>query len=514
MDQTINKIDSTTKLILLTAKDYFGMITQSLINMKPVYQRPYTYQDGVKGNWGKAWQKKLIKNFLEGAFIQPIHLLDRGTTHNYMYWIIDGGHRTRTLYNFFIKGWLKTPKGFVLEWDGDTFEIGDMTWKEICVKHTQLRKYTEELNFVAIKYNKTISQGRYLFLTLNDLHTMTKMEKLNPFEHELSNTVRYFGDVTLSPLPLFNEYNADGKLVHINMKNIKRATDELVLWIANFIEQGAAVRKYKEPSWSTLNSWYNELDESDTLSNKWKKGSTKNTHLENLLLKLQDLVLYSDRKRTDWKKNVLMKMAILINHFYEKNGYNWNGYDIDWKQFNKEVDEVMSEVNKKNKIHHPYTRYSIANNEVVVTDNTSSKKEESYTIEGVFTGGSRIDDIEFWYYHMINSGRNFGITKIQPRSFSSKQRLEVFTGKCAKCGCEITLSESEVDHRVPVKYDGETEVYNADSLCKDCNRDKGSNVTDEDRQKSLVKYIEDGGRDPKVIDSLSGLKTFKDGEWK
>jgi hypothetical protein len=40
------------------------------------------------------------------------------------------------------------------------------------------------------------------------------------------------------------------------------------------------------------------------------------------------------------------------------------------------------------------------------------------------------------------------------------------------------------------------------------------NVTDEDRQKSLVKYIEDGGRDPEVINNLSGLKTFKDGVWK
>ena len=89
----------------------------------------------------------------------------------------------------------------------------------------------------------------------------------------------------------------------------------------------------------------------------------------------------------------------------------------------------------------------------------------------------------------------------------------MFTGKCERCGCDITLSESEGDHRVPVKYDGETEVYNGDSLCKDCNRDKGSSVSSEDLQKSLIEYIDGGGRDTKVIHKLSGLETFKDGKW-
>ena len=513
MEQIINKIDPTTKLKLLSAKDYFGWITNKLINMKPVYQRPYTYQDEVEGKWGNVWQKTLIKDFLEGSFIQPIHLLHRGTKNSFMYWIIDGGHRTRTLYNFFVEGWLKTPKGFELEWNGDSFEIGNMTWNEICIKYPILLKYTEELNFVVMTYDKSVKEGRKLFLKLNDLHTMTKMEKLNPYEHHLSDTVRYFGDVTLSPLTILNEYKSDGKLVHINMKTIKRVTDEFVLWVSDFIEKGGTIKKYDEPSWSTLNKWYDELDESITMSSKWKRGSVKNTHLENLLLKLQELILESDRNRTDWKKNVLMKMIILINHFYEKNGYNWNSLDIDWKEFNKDVDLVMKDVSKKNKVHNPYTRYGIVNNEVVVVDDSKTDTSESYTIDRVFTGGNRIDDIEFWYYHMINSGKTFGITKVQNRSFSSSQKLEMFTGKCERCGCDITLSESEGDHRVPVKYDGETQVYNGDSLCKDCNRDKGSSVTIEDRQKSLVKYIESGGRDPEVISKLSGLSSFENGKW-
>ena len=506
----MNKIDKSTKYNILSATKYFGWITKKLINLKPVYQRPYTYQDEL-GVGGNKWQKSLIRNFLLGGFIQPIHLLDRrDKKKNYFFWIIDGGHRTRTLYNFFVKGWLKTPKGLEIDWNGKTFDIGDKTWNEIVLEYNELEGYLDELQLMVITYKKTVSEGRELFLTLNDLHNMTKMEKLNPYEHHLSNTVRYFGDVSLSPLPMFKEFGSDGKLTHINMRTIKRVTDELVLWISDFIEKGGDVKKYTEPNWTSLRGWYEKLNDSPTISKKWKKGTTKNKHLENLLLKLNDLVLDSDRKRTDWKKNVLVKMSILINHFYEKIGYNWNGYDVDWKLFNKHVDEVLGEVSRNNNIHHPYTRYGIVNNEVVVTDDTKSDKTESYTIDRVFTGGSRIDDIEFWYYHMINSGKTFGITKKPNRSFSKSQKLEMFTGKCERCGCEITLSESEGDHRVSVKYLGETEVYNGDSLCKDCNRDKGSGVTDEDRQKSLMSYIEELGGDPEVIKNLSVLKTSKD----
>ena len=502
----MNKIDKSTKYNILSATKYFGWITNELINLKPVYQRPYTYQDEL-GVGGNKWQKSLIRNFLLGGFIQPIHLLDRrDKKKNYFFWIIDGGHRTRTLYNFFVKGWLKTPKGLEIDWNGKTFDIGDKTWNEIVLEYNELEGYLDELQLMVITYKKTVSEGRELLLTLNDLHNMTKMEKLNPYEHHLSNTVRYFGDVSLSPLPMFNEFGSDGKLTHINMRTIKRVTDELVLWISDFIEKGGDVKKYTEPNWTSLKGWYVELDKSPTISKKWKKGTTKNKHLENLLLKLDELVLNSDRKRTDWKKNVLVKMSILINHFYEKIGYNWNGYDVDWKLFNKHVDEVMGEVNRNNKTHHPYTRYSIVNNEVVVTDDTKSDKSESYTIDRVFTGGSRIDDIEFWYYNMINSGKTFGLKKIQPRSFTDNQKLTMFTGKCEKCGTDITLSESHGDHVVSYSKNGETKLYNGESLCSKCNLDKGSTVTDEDRQKSLDKYIQSGGSDISIIRQLSGVK--------
>ena len=101
----LNTVNDTSKLIVKPAGKYFEMLSQNHVNLSPVYQRPYTYNDEDTNTWGNRWQKKLIGDFLKGEFIQPIHLLENTNTElmgSYLYWIIDGGHRTRTLYNFFI----------------------------------------------------------------------------------------------------------------------------------------------------------------------------------------------------------------------------------------------------------------------------------------------------------------------------------------------------------------------------------------------------------------------------
>jgi hypothetical protein len=488
--KTLNNIDDTTKFQLVSADDYFGWLSQGLVNLSPVYQRPYTYPDVSDNHWGSAWQKELISDYLNGAFIQPIHLLNRDKDeNNYLYWIIDGGHRTKTLYNFFVLGLLKTPKGLNIEWNGNVYDIGNKTWKEIVSSNKELTGYLKELHFLIFEYNVTISKGRKIFLKLNDLHSMNDMEKLNAYEHILANTIRNLGDVTLSPFTMFNEFNENGKLVHINMRNIKRVTDELVLFLADYLNQGG-YDKYKEPNASALRGWYELCEESKSSSNLWKVGSKKYNHLHNILSKLNDLVLNSDRPRGEWKKLTLFKAAILIDYFYSKNNYNWDSLNIDWNEFNKCIDLVMADVNKKQPavVHNPKTRYHIVNNKVEVS--VPGDDKESYTIDKVFTGGNRIDDIEFWLFHMITSKKEFGITKVQNRTFGKNKKLNNFTGKCEKCLKDITMSESRSDHILPHSLGGNTDSKKYDNhqiLCSDCNvaKSSGMNKTDVTKIKEL-----------------------------
>ena len=484
----LNDINNRTKFQIMSTDDYFSWLSQGLVNLSPVYQRPYTYPDKSDSHWGYPWQKTLISDFLNGAFIQPLHLLNRDKDeNNYLYWIIDGGHRTRTLYNFFVLSLLKTPKGLTIEWNGTSYEIGDKTWKEIVSTYKELTGYLKELNLIVFTYDVTVAEGRKIFLKLNDLHNMNDMEKLNAYEHILANTIRGFGDVTLSPFTIFNEFTDDGKMVHINMKNIKRVTDELVLFLADYLNQGGYV-KYKEPNASALRSWYKLCEESKTSSDKWKEGSKLYNHLYNLLDKLNDMVLNSDRPRGQWKKLTLLKAAILINHFYSKHNYNWDSLDIDWKEFNKCIDLVMADVNRRKILHNPRTRYHIDGTEVKIL--TGGDVTESYTIDKVFTGGNRIDDIEFWLFPMIVSDLDFGITKIQKRSFGKSKKLNDFTGECQECGKKITMSESRSDHMLPHSIDGNTDSEKYDNhqiLCSDCNEAKSSGLTKSDMEQLLSK---------------------------
>ena len=483
----LNNINNNTKFRVMSADEYFAWLSKGLVNLSPVYQRPYTYPDKSDNYWGNVWQKTLIADFLGGAFIQPLHLLNRDKDeNNYLYWIIDGGHRTRTLYNFFNLGLLKTPKGLIIEWNGTSYEIGDKTWKEIVSSHKELIGYSKEINLIVFTYDVTVAEGRKIFLKLNDLHNMNDMEKLNAYEHILANTIRNFGDVTLSPFTIFNEFKDDNKMVHINMRNIKRVTDDLVLFLADYINQNG-YKKYNEPSANVLRAWYELCDESKSSAKRWKDGSKLYTHLYNILDKLNDLVLNSDRPRGEWKKLTLFKAAILIDYFYSKNNYNWDSLDIDWVEFNKSIDLVMADVNRRNVVHNPRTRYHIDNNEVKVLSTEKTDFGESYKIDKVFTGGNRIDDIEFWLFPMIVSDLDFGITKVQNRTFSNDTKLNGFTGECEECGKSITLSESRSDHLLAHSKGGKTDENNHQVLCEDCNGSKSSGNTKSDMERLVEK---------------------------
>jgi ParB-like chromosome segregation protein Spo0J len=45
---------------------------------------------------GNPWQKQLMRDIIKGNPFQPIHLRDKDGVWE----IVDGGHRTRTVYKF------------------------------------------------------------------------------------------------------------------------------------------------------------------------------------------------------------------------------------------------------------------------------------------------------------------------------------------------------------------------------------------------------------------------------
>lgn len=68
---------------------------------------------------------------------------------------------------------------------------------------------------------------------------------------------------------------------------------------------------------------------------------------------------------------------------------------------------------------------------------------------------------------------------VQLRYASILQRIEILTRdrhKCRYCQCAVTIESANIDHVVPYKYGGLTEIDNLVACCRACNKAKGNNT--------------------------------------
>jgi|TARA_B100000287_G_scaffold27879_1_gene26400 hypothetical protein len=488
INEQTSDLNKSEKMYSWSVQYYFNAWTMGELNPNPIYQRPYHYFDDRDDYWGHSWQKSLISDFLSGKFIQPIHLrlMDDDT-----YEIIDGGHRSRTLMNFFLNK-LKTPEGMELEYKGKIFKIGSMTWKEIS-KKSSLKELMNKLQFLVIEYSDlTYQEAKDKFKTLNDLHNMCDAEKRNADDSNIAYLNRVLGAVDLSPYAIFNEYDDKGSLNHISMKTIKRQTDELVSTISMWLHYGA--KKYLDGGNSNLNKLYKECDESKTKDSVFSKNGKLYKKTFELLGQVNDMVLESDWKKSNWKKMTLQKMSILLDWFYTTVDYKIDNYEIDWKTFVNKVDEINSLPIDE---HTPGTRYEIIDNKVQIKEYPKPNKngkvnKEKYPMESVFGSGNRIDDIEYWLYNIqvrFNM-KSFGITRLKDskRTFNDNQKRQAWVNadfKCQECDKKVTMAEARADHILPHSKGGNTDSSNLQILCEDCNESKSSSMSTNDLQKVL-----------------------------
>lgn len=65
-------------------------------------------------------------------------------------------------------------------------------------------------------------------------------------------------------------------------------------------------------------------------------------------------------------------------------------------------------------------------------------------------------------------------------SHSQKKRKEIYKrdgNKCLKCGCKIRYKLT-LDHIIPKSWGGHNGKKNLQTLCKDCNEEKGARIID------------------------------------
>lgn len=492
-DRTVILDSTNTKITTYSSNKYKTLWDAGSINKNPIYQRPYWYFDEDPNQWGQQWQKELICAFLNGEFIQPIHLrkMSDGTWE-----IIDGGHRSRTIMNFLL-GHLKTINEFELEFRGKIYQIGGMNWNQIISEHPLLIELLNVRQFVVVEYyNMTDTEAEDKFLTLNDLHSMTAAEKRNSKRTNLANMVRNLGAVDKSPFSIFKTRNDKNKLLHISVESIKRATDEVVATIALWKYEG--LDNYKKADAKELDKFYTDSVNSNSLDSKYEVKEPMYKDIFSLLQITEEMILGSDWKRKRWKKLTILKMSILIDYLSANKYVDFENSIIDWKEFCRKVDLVNGKTKMK---HQPGQRYEWEwegdKCSVIVKSLPKNPTDTEYGMEDTFGSGNRIDDIEFWLYNMLKSFWNegmeqFGIREIKDRerSFKDNPKKDAWIeadGKCEECDKSVTLNEAVADHILPHSKGGRTVSDNLQILCSDCNTAKSNSFTTDDLQKFILK---------------------------
>jgi len=489
--------------------DSFG---SKIINDSPTYQRPDVAGSNLFYGEGTIWQKNLMKDIVLQNPIQPLHFrvlkknkdIISGTVVAITYEIVDGGHRTRTIYKFF-NNYVRLPEGTILtDINGNDIDISNYTYKDILQYYPSIAEYICNLTFTVYEYNNLSDKGaEELFLKLNDLHKMTPADKRNAINGVTADTCRKYGATdSKNGLEIFTTFSQKGQkktLQYVSIPMIGRATDEVVSFALYYLYKGGVnSNDFKGmDSQSVLNDMYRDEKLNKRLSD------SNDSLLSDLdsLLKIVDAVVQKgllDTHGWSWGKGSLKKLFMLIAES-ARNAGGFGKYKPDTEKLYNELKEAYTQLTKSNVAHHPFQLYEVVDGKVIPLPNHKQpkniKKSETYQFRSVFIGGARVDDLLYIYHHFMTKGVfKFGLkttTKDDSRTFNDKQIEEMWveqTGICKKCECDLSKTDYAADHILPHSYGGPTVIKNGQLLCVSCNERKSSGMDINDVEYLCKKY--------------------------
>ena len=473
----------------------------------PKYQRPDVFGFTRNGT-GRTWQRNLIRAILMGNPIPQLHfryVFSKGSNGlEWKYEIVDGGHRTRTVY-FFLNNCIKTPIDCTLtDTDGNRYNIGAMHLTQIIQKYPQLSDYIYNLSLSVVEYeNLTDNDAETLFLTLNDLNKMSPADKRNAINNIIADTNRNLGAVdSPNAFSMFTSRSFiknDWKADYTSLDAVSRESDEIVSWAMYYLYSGGIFAKD-----SSGKSRFAGMDAQSVLDKMYRDeylmrelavpGSKMEKNLRSLLSIVNNIVVKNPRldifkKGGKWFAGPLKKLIMLVAEMHNVNGtFNFSKVKINtddfFTSFNRATNELKNDKNVKP--HLPYQSYILVNNKVHVNSvQPANVGDTMYPFHKVFTGGARLDDMLYIYYHYVTKGYlDFGVTKLDKRRDFNKDIVDTLLTEqkncCRFCSKLLTDGNYAVDHIAPHSFGGPTILENSQILCSSCNGQKSNGMTLQD----------------------------------
>lgn len=470
----------------------------------PKYQRPDVFGFVRKGS-GSDWQRNLIRSALMGEPIPELHFRftksSDGLTR--IVEIVDGGHRTRTIY-YFLTDSIRTPVDCTLiDVDGNAYDISNLHMSQIVNKFPQLSDYIYNLTLKVVEHhNLDDDAAEKLFLTLNDLNEMSPADKRNAINTIIADTNRKYGAVD-SPyaFPMFTSRSpakAGLKADYTDLSAVSRQSDEIVSWAMYYLYSGGIFSKE-----------FKGMDSQDVLDNMYRNAhlikmlqvadSKFDKNLYALLSIINQIVSKHPRldvfkKGGKWFAGPLKKLIMLVAEMHRVNDtFNFTKIKINTDEFFKSFNRATLEL-KQQKVmeHRPYQLYEIVDNKLVVakiqpTDKNGESKvgDAIYPFYEVFKSGARKDDLLYIYQLYVTKGyMDFGKTKLDSRREFNKKVVDTLLAEqkncCRFCSKLFTNDDYAVDHIAPHSFGGPTILENSQLLCTSCNGQKSNGMTFQD----------------------------------
>jgi len=462
--------------ITLTLKSYYDLVKNGYISANAKVNRP----DVESLEKRQGIMSTLLKDNSFGVitlYSGDLRLEDGSVVIGAF--VIDGGHRTRTIIKFLDDEFVTGDDTYWINDRGVKNWIKGKKYSEIKKDNPELIERLESQPIVLTTYhNITVDEITQLFHDLNSTSDVNRQEKRNSYDHNVvsefvRNTARFIIDENNTPHKLFIDN-------FLELKDDRLSYDLLVTRIAYCITQGDHGQVEIDTSDDVLDEFFKEGSMTD--NRHWAKNSKAFEKVKNDTIKVLDY-LYEIKKvwpirdkkaqsvAFNWTTiTALIRFLITIINRTRKQRHKI--YNIDYKILAKKIHDRMHVISKDNA-----TDYWVKN---AKTERT--KAEAFFGFLAEFKNIEKIKRSVEWLFEDFDKSdkpyREYGLdVRDYKRVFDSKDIYEKgkqVDFKCEFCKKNTDPKDAKGDHKIPhswgIEDGGVTEFHNLQYYCDECNK--------------------------------------------
>ena len=393
--------------------------------------------------------------------------------------VIDGGHRTRTILKFLDDEFVTGDDTYYLNDKGIKVWIKGKKYSEIKKDNPELIERLESQPIVLTTYhNISVDEITQLFHDLNSTSDVNRQEKRNSYDHNVvsefvRNTARFIIGENNIPHKLFIDN-------FLELKDDRLSYDLLVTRIAYCVTQGNHGQVEIDISDDVLDEFFKEGSMTD--NRHWAKNTKAFDKVKGDVIEILDY-LYEMKKAWpirdkraqsiafNWTTiTALIRFLITVTNRTRKQRQKIE--NIDYKVLAKKIHDRMHVISRDNK-----PDYWVKNAKTEIT-----KAEAFFGFLAEFKNIEKIKRSVEWLFEDFDNldkpyteygldvrdyKRNFDGTDIYERG----KQVDFI---CESCKKNINSKDARGDHKIPwswgIEAGGVTEFQNLQYYCEECNK--------------------------------------------